>query len=84
MKSFRIYDEKLLEKYKASWIKIKDFKNIKLNTWPVYDDRCTKIKIRTYDSNIYTNFSGSNVPEDDIEFESFIVNSIDFLLVYDK
>ena len=84
LKSFRIYDEKLLEKYKASWTKIEDFKNIKLNAWPVYDDRCTKIKIRTYDSNIYTNFSGSNVPEDDIEFESFIVNSIDFLLVYDK
>ena len=24
------------------------------------------------------------MPEDDLEFESFIVNSIDFLLVYEK
>ena len=74
----------MLEKYKASWTKIEDFKNIKLNAWPVYDDRYIKIKIRTYGDNTYTNFSGPNVPEDDIDFESFIVNPIDFLLVYDK
>ena len=84
LKSFRIYDKELLEKYKASWTKIEDFKDIELNARPVYDDRYIKIKIRTYGDNIYTNFSGSNVPEDDIDFESFIVNPIDFLLVYDK
>ena len=84
LKSFRIYDKELLEKYKASWTKIEDFKDIELNAQPVYDDRYIKIKIRTYGDNIYTNFSGSNVPEDDIDFESFIVNPIDFLLVYDK
>ena len=31
LKSFRIYDKKLLEKYKASWTKIEDFKSIKLS-----------------------------------------------------
>ena len=29
--SFRIYDEKLLEKYKGVWTKIEDLKNIELN-----------------------------------------------------
>ena len=29
LKSFRIYDETLLEKYKANWTKIEDFKSIK-------------------------------------------------------
>ena len=29
--SFRIDDEKLLEKYKATWTKIEHLKNIKLN-----------------------------------------------------
>ena len=33
--SFRIYDEKLLEKYKAIWTKIEDLKNIELNLLPV-------------------------------------------------
>ena len=31
LKSFSIYDKKLLEIHKASWTKIEDFKNIKLN-----------------------------------------------------
>ena len=42
--SFRIDDEKLLEKYKAIWIKIEDFKNIEFNVLPVYDDRYIKTK----------------------------------------
>ena len=36
--SFHIYDEKLLEKYKAIWTKIEDLKHIGLNALPVYDD----------------------------------------------
>ena len=37
--SFRIYEEKLLEKYKAIWTEIEDLKNIELHALPVYDDR---------------------------------------------
>ena len=37
--SFHIDDEKLLEKYKTIWTKIKDLKNIELNVLPVFDDR---------------------------------------------
>ena len=42
--SFRIDDEKLLEKCKTIWIKIEDFKNIELNALPVYDDSYIKTK----------------------------------------
>ena len=82
--SFRIDDEKLLEKYKAIWTKIQNLKNIELNALPVYDYRHIKTKIRTYGNKVYTNFRGLNVPEDDIEFESFTIISIDFLFVYKK
>ena len=82
--SFRIDDEKLLEKYKAIWTKIQDLKNIVLNAFPVYDYRYIKTKIRTYGDKVYTNFRGLNVPEDDTEFESFTIISIDFLFVYKK
>ena len=82
--SFRINDEKLLEKYQAIQTKIEDLKNIKLNALPVYDVRYIKIKIRTFSDKIYTNFRGLNVPEDDIECESFTIISIDSLLVYNK
>ena len=82
--SFRIDDEKLLKKYKAISTKIEDLKNIKLNALPVYDDRYIKTKIRTFGDKIYTNFRGLNVPEDDLECESFTVISTDSLIVYDK
>ena len=82
--SFRINDEKLLEKYKATWTKIDDLKNIKLNASPVYDDRYIKTKIRTFGDKVFINFCGLNVPDDDIECESFTVISIDSFLVYNK
>ena len=39
--SILIYDDKLLEKYKAIWTKIE---NIKLNALPVYDDKIRMIE----------------------------------------
>ena len=45
---FRMNDEKLLEKYKAIWTKIKDLKNTELNTSSVFDNRYIKNKIKTY------------------------------------
>ena len=59
--TFRIDDEKLLEKYKVICTKIEDLKNIKLNALPVYDDRYIKTKISTYRDNVYSNFRGLNV-----------------------
>ena len=77
-------DEKLLEKYKTIWTKIADLKNIELNALPAYDDGYIKTKIRTYGDKVCINFRGLNVPEDDGEFKSFIVISIDSLFVDKK
>ena len=41
-------DEKLLEKYKAIWTKIKSLKDIRLNVVLAYDDRYVKRKVRTF------------------------------------
>ena len=68
--SFGIDDEKLLEKYKSIWSKIKDL-NMKLNALPVNDNRYIATKIRTYGAKLYTNFCVVKVPEDDIEYDSF-------------
>ena len=65
-------------------VRLKVWKNTELNTLPVYDDIYIKTKIRTYGDKVYTILRGLNVPEDDIERESFTVISIDSLLVYDK
>ena len=82
--SFRIDDEKLLEKYKAIWTKIEDLTNVELNILSLSDDRYIKTKIRTYGGKLYTNFCALNVPEHDIECESFIITSIDSLLVHEN
>ena len=68
---FRINDKKLLEKYNTIWTKIENLKNIELNILPIYDDRYTKTILRTEVDNVYTNFRVLNVPENDIEGESF-------------
>ena len=77
--SFRIDDEKLLEKCKTIWIKIEDFKNIELNALPVYDDSYIKTKI-TY-NKIYINFCTLN-EQDVVECESVTVISIFLLFLY--
>ena len=82
--AFHIDDGKLLEKYKAIWTKVEDLKNIKLNALPVYDNSYIKTKIRPFGGKVYINFRGLNVPEDNIECESFTVISIVSLLVYNK
>ena len=41
-----------------------------------------KSKTRTYGNKVYTNFRGFNVAEDDIEWKSFTIISIDSLLVH--
>ena len=48
----------------------------------LYNHRYIKIKIRTYVDKVYTNFLGLNVPEDDIECESFPVTSFDSLRLH--
>ena len=42
--SFRIGDDKLLEKYKIIWTQIKALQNIELNTLLAYHDRYIKTK----------------------------------------
>ena len=46
----------LLEKYKVIWTKIEDLKDIELNALPVYDNRYTETKIRTYGDTVYDNW----------------------------
>ena len=79
---FRINDKNLLEEHKPIWTKIEDLINIELSTLLVYGDRYIKTELITYRHKVYTNFCRLNVPQDDMECESFIVTSIDSLFVY--
>ena len=80
--SFRVDDDLLLGKYKTIWTKFEDLKYIELNDLPAYDDRYIKNKMRIFGDKVYINFRDLNVPENDIEYESFTAISIDSLLLY--
>ena len=82
--SLYIDDDKQLEMYKTIWSKIKDLKNIELNAFSVYDGRYLRSKTRTYGDKVYTTFGGLNVPENNVEWQSFTVISINFLLAYES
>ena len=79
-----IYDDKLLQKYKTIWIKTEELKNVELNTLSVYGKRYIKAKIRTDVDKVDINFYGLNMPEDNVEYKSFAIISIDFLLAYEN
>ena len=70
-----------IKKHKAVWTKIEDLKNIELNALSTLDDRYIRTKIRISGNKVYTNFRVLNVSENDAEYESFTVTSIDSLLV---
>ena len=55
---FLIDNERLLEKYKTIWVKIKDLKNIDLKALSLYDNRYVKTKIRTHGDKVYTTVRG--------------------------
>ena len=78
---FRISDNKFLEKYKTIQTQIEDLKNIDLDALPVYKNENMVLK---FILNFGITNSVLNLPENDIECESFTVISIDSLLVYNE
>ena len=55
-----------------------------MNALLAYDYKYIETKIRTYSDKGYTNFRGLNMPEDGVVYESFIIISIDSLLLYEN
>ena len=54
-----------------------------MNALPVCVDRYMKTKITTYGNKVYT-ICDFNVPGDGVKCDSFIITSIDSLLVYEN
>ena len=63
--SFRVINNKLLQKYNQIWEKISNLMNIKFHGEPFYgdNDKYIKIKIKLYGDKINTNFEGKKIPK---------------------
>ena len=62
--SFVIRDNDVLDKYNEIWDKIKRELNIKLQSMPVYDEKCIKAKAAEFNSVIKTNFLSDEIPKE--------------------
>ena len=61
--SFLIKNSAVWEKYEDIWDVIKNKLGIKFHSEPIYENKYLKVKVREFDGNIKTNFSGNNVPK---------------------
>ena len=61
--SFKIVDESVHLQYTEIWNKIKKSLNTRFHNQPIYDDKCTKTKVKAFSSMINTLFSDNEIPK---------------------
>ena len=64
--SFKVTDEKLLNKYNKIWGKVEELLNVKFESKAIYggDDKYIKAKIKSYKGKVNTNFQGKKTPKE--------------------
>ena len=62
--SFKVIDNKLLNKYTKIWERVSSLMDIEFDSEPVYgdNDKYIKTKINSYGDKINTNFQGNKIP----------------------
>ena len=79
-----IKDNELLEKYNEIWEKVKN--NIKkdFDSEPVYNEKYLKVKIKSYNEKINTNFHINKIPKEGSKFICLSVILINFVFTTGK
>ena len=78
--SFRIEDDSLLFKYSDVWNKFKEIKGIKFHSYPVYDEKYIKAKVREYNGVDKTDFLGNEVPKEGVHYTCTACINIDSVM----
>ena len=81
---FLIKDDEVSEKYEQIWDVIKNKLKIKFHSLPVYDKKYLKTKAREHDGVIKTNFSGNDVPKENMHYACIACITIDSVERMDK
>ena len=81
--SFKIEDEDVYLRYRAIWNRIKSMLNIKFHSEPVYDEKCIKTKVKTFNEMINTLFTDNKISKE-IHYICTPVINIDSLLKVNK
>ena len=64
--SFVIKDNDVLDKYNEIWDKIK--RELKLQSMPVYDEKCIKANVTEFNSVIKTKFLSDEIPKESMHY----------------
>ena len=84
--SFKFGDNKLLKKYNKIWGKINNLMNIEFDSEPVYgdNDKYIKIKIKTYEDRVNTNFQSKKVHKENALCKCLSLIMLDFVIRVNK
>ena len=82
--SFKVEDESVYLKYTEIWDKINKSLNTIFHSQPIYDDKYTKTKVKTFSSMINTLFSGNEIPKERNHCICITAICIDSVLKVDK
>ena len=82
--SFKIEEGSVFLKHAEIWNKIKSILNVKFHSQPIYDDKCTKTKVKTFNNTINKLFSGDEIPKERIHYVCISAVCIDSALKADK
>ena len=65
---FSIKDDDLLEKYHEIWEEVKNIIKKEFDSEPVYNEKYLKLKIKSYNGKISTNFHNNKIPKEGSQF----------------
>ena len=84
--SFKVTDEKKLNKYNKIWEKVEDLLNVKFESKPVYgeDDNYIKTKIKSYKDKINTNFEGKKGPKENSSHKCLLIITLESIIKANK
>ena len=82
--SFLIKNSEVWEKYEEIWNVIKNKRNIKFHSQPIYENKCLKAKVREFDGNMKTNILGNDLPKENIYYTCIACITIDSIIEINK
>ena len=77
--SFLSEDEEIIIKYDKIWIKKTKTYGLKLDSQSVYDKKCIKTKLKTYDDQVNTVIPDKEIPKEKAHYSCIAAICIEFV-----
>ena len=77
--SFLSEDEEIIIKYDKIWIKKTKTYGLKLDSQSVYDKKCIKTKLKTYDDQVNTVIPDKEIPKEKTHYSCITAICIEFV-----